>query len=175
LSDVDLSLSLQFWFSLSFHIPSIICYLFVLVYILSQKTQRQALHNHSILVLLFIAFTIVIFDYSWTIDSFRHEGKVWLQAPTFCEIWWLLDFGFYDACTVVLAWASFERHILIFHFSLVNTKRKRIFIHYLPLVFIVIYLSIFYIYAFSFHHVRMNMILHYLSVELIHVSLQLKL
>jgi hypothetical protein len=86
LSNVDLSYAFQFWFSLSFHIPSIICYLFVLTHILTKKTQRQALHNHSILVLLFIAFTIVIFDYSWTIDSCRHGGKVWLQTSAFCEV-----------------------------------------------------------------------------------------
>lgn len=150
LSDVDLSFSFQFWFSLAFHIPSIICYLFVLTYILSQKTQRQALHNHSIIVLLIVAFTLVIVDYSWTIDSFRHEGNVWLHTSTFCEVWWLFDFGFFDACTFILAWTSFERHILIFHSNLIATKRRRIFIHYLPLILILIYLIIFYIYTIFF-------------------------
>ncbi len=148
-TDVDLSQSFQFWFLLIITIPSIICYLFVLTYILSQKPQRQALHNHSILILLFIAFSVVLFDYTWTIDSIC-RGEVWIQTADFCEVWWLLDFGFYDACTVILAWASFERHILIFHSNLIATKRRVILIHYLPLIFISLYLSIFYVYIIFF-------------------------
>jgi hypothetical protein len=149
ISGVNLSFSFQFWFSLSFHVPSLLCYSVVLTYILTKKSQRQALHNHSIIVLLFIALFVVLFDYSWTLDSDR-RGKVWLQTPAFCEIWWFLDYGFYNACTVVLAWASFERHILIFHSHLISTKRRRILIHYLPLISILLYLDIFYTYAIFF-------------------------
>ena len=150
LSDVDFSFAFQFWFNLPFHVLSLFCYVFVLSYILKNKTQRQALHNHSIIVLLFISFSIVLFDYSWVLDSARHEGQVWLASPILCKIWWLLDFGFYDACTVVLAWTSFERHILIFHTNLIATKRRLILIHYLPLISIVVYLIIFYTYVIFF-------------------------
>jgi hypothetical protein len=150
ISDANLSFSFQFWFTLAFEIPSLICYFFVFIYIFTHNNQRQGLHNHAIIVLLFIAFFIVLFDYSWTVDSYRHEGQVWIASATFCKIWWLFDFGFYDACTVVLAWASFERHILIFHSNLLSTKRRRICIHYLPLIIILLYLSIFYIYAIFF-------------------------
>lgn len=83
-------------------------------------------------------------------DAIHHGGQVWLPLPIVCEIWWLLDFGFYDACTMILAWASFERHILIIHSNLVATKRRLIFSHYLPLVIIPAYLSIFFIYAIFF-------------------------
>jgi len=150
LSNVDFSFAFQFWFSLSFHVPSVICYVFVFAYILMHKTQRQALHNHSVLLLLFISFIIVIFDYSWTLDAARRGGHVWLSSTIFCRIWWLLDFGFYDACTVILAWASFERHILVFYSNILSTRRRRILIHYLPLVIMPIYLFIFYIYAIIF-------------------------
>jgi len=149
LSAVDLSLSFQFWFLLICEIPSLICYFIVLTHILTKKTQRQALHNHSIIVLLFIALFVVLFDYSWTIDSCRRR-EVWLQTSAFCEVWLLLDYGFYNACTVVLAWASFERHILIFHSNLVVTRRGSIIIHYLPLIIILIYLTIFYTYVIFF-------------------------
>ena len=149
LADVDFSSTFKFWLGFSFQVPSLLCYLIVLTHILTKKTQRQALHNHSIIVLLFIALCIVLFDYSWTIDSFR-RGEVWLQAAIFCEVWWFLDYGFFNACTVVLAWASFERHILIFHTNLVATKRRRILIHYLPLISILVYLIIFYTYVIFF-------------------------
>ncbi|CAF0737327.1 unnamed protein product [Adineta steineri] len=149
-SAVNLSYSFQFWFALVLQIPSVICYVLVLTYILTKKTERQALHNHSILILLFLSFSIVLFDFSWKIDSYRRQGNVWPQVPFLCEVWWLIEYGLYDACTVILAWSSFHRHILIFHSNLVSTKRKRLFIHYLPLTFIFIYLIIYYICAIFF-------------------------
>jgi hypothetical protein len=148
-ASVDLSLSFQFWFLLICEIPSLICYVFVLTHILIKKSQRQAIHNHSVLVLLFISLSIVLFDYSWLIDTCR-RGKVWPQTSAFCQVWWFLDYGFYNACTVVLAWLSFERHILIFHSNVIVGKQRLIVIHYLPLITILIYLAIFYTYAIFF-------------------------
>lgn len=150
LTDVDFSYSFQFWFLFSFHVPSIFCYIFVIIYIFVNKSQRKALHNHSVLCLLFFSFTIVIFDYSWTLDSSRRNGEVWLKSIAFCQFWWFLDFGFYDACTVVLAYASFERHILIFYSNFLSTRRRLIIFHYLPLIIMSIYLIVFYIYAIFF-------------------------
>ncbi|CAF1467352.1 unnamed protein product [Adineta steineri] len=112
-SAVNLSYSFQFWFALVLQIPSVICYLLVLTYILTKKTERQALHNHSILVLLFLSFSIVLFDFSWKIDSYRRQGNVWPQVPFLCEVWWLIEYGFYDTCTVILAWSSFQLPPLI--------------------------------------------------------------
>jgi len=41
---------------------------------------------------------------------------------------------------MLLAYAAIERHILIFHSSLVNTRRKRlIFFYYIPLSLTIIY------------------------------------
>ncbi|CAF1419839.1 unnamed protein product [Adineta steineri] len=150
LSAVGFSYTFQFWYLLICEIPSLACYLFVFIYILTEKTQRRALHNHSMLVLLVICFPIVLFDYSWTIDSCRREGGVWFQGSFLCQVWWLFDYGFYNTSVVILAWSSFQRHILIFHSNLVSTKRKRLFIHYLPLTFILVYLTIFYIYVIFF-------------------------
>jgi hypothetical protein len=44
-----------------------------------------------------------------------------------------------------MLWASIERHILIFHRSILNTQRKRFIIHYLPLIILPLYLLLFYI------------------------------
>ncbi|CAF0845345.1 unnamed protein product [Adineta steineri] len=63
---------------------------------------------------------------------------------TLCLFWLFIDYGFYFINLVVLMWASFERHILIFHSSMMATQRKRFFIHYVPLFIIVSFLMIFY-------------------------------
>ncbi|CAF1198805.1 unnamed protein product [Adineta steineri] len=150
LSSVEFSYPFQFWFVLSFEIPSVICYLFIFIYIFTHKTQRQALHNHSILVVLLLSFFIVIFGYSSSVNSSHYDGKVWPATPAFCQIWWLIDFGFFSSSTVILAWSSFERHIFIFHSNLLLTRHKRLLVHYFPLLFIIMYLTIFYIYAIFF-------------------------
>jgi ABC-type dipeptide/oligopeptide/nickel transport system permease component len=43
-----------------------------------------------------------------------------------------------------MAWASIERHILIFYPSWFGTKRKCFFFHYLPLAVCILYSIIFY-------------------------------
>ena len=48
-SAVRLSFPFQFWFALSFQIPSVICYVFVLTYILTQKIKSG---GYSILVFI---------------------------------------------------------------------------------------------------------------------------
>jgi hypothetical protein len=43
-----------------------------------------------------------------------------------------------------MAWAAIERCILVFHHQWLNTQKKRIFIHYVPLTTIILYPCIFY-------------------------------
>ena len=61
-------------------------------------------------------------------------------------MWWFIDYGFYGAITVFLAWGSIERHILVFHHHrFLRTQKQRFLIHYLPLILISIYVLGFYI------------------------------
>jgi len=43
-----------------------------------------------------------------------------------------------------MLWASIERHILIFHDRFINSRKRRWFIHYIPLITICIYITLFY-------------------------------
>jgi hypothetical protein len=88
---------------------------------------------------------LIITDVSWMLDSLRRPEHVLSATPTFCMIWWFLDFTLYNTQTVILAWASIERHILIFHSKLVLTRKGKILYHYLPPVILIIYLISFYI------------------------------
>ena len=77
------------------------------------------------------------------IDAYRlgrHYNSFSMFIPV-CLMWWFIDYGFYGAVTVYLAWGSIERHILVFHsHQLLRTQRQRFFIHYLPLIILSIYL-----------------------------------
>ena len=62
----------------------------------------------------------------------------------------MIAFGCYNTCAILVAWASIERHILIFYYRWLGTRINHIFIHYLPLVAILSYTTIFYMKAILF-------------------------
>jgi hypothetical protein len=138
----------QFWTLLIFEIPSLTCTIFLLYHLLFNPKLRKALHNHVIIIFLFLTLCIEILDNPLYIDTFRfggHKNSFLMSIPV-CLMWWFIDYGFYTAISVFLAWASIERHILVFHSrQLLRTQRQRFFIHYLPLIIISIYLLGFYI------------------------------
>ncbi|CAF1218519.1 unnamed protein product [Rotaria sp. Silwood1] len=136
---------LQFWLLLIFGVPSLICSLFIIYQYLLDRTRRHALHNHIILLIILANVILICTDFSWMLDSFRRSGHVLSATPAFCMIWWFLDFSLYNTQTVLLAWASIERHILIFHNKMITTTKQKIFYHYLPPVLILIYLFSFYV------------------------------
>jgi len=138
-----------FWSYLIILIPSIVCSLFVLYHLLRDRTLRQALNNHVIILILIIDLICEITIYPWMLYFYQHEG-VWKRSLIFCEIWAFLDWGLYITHSVLFAWATIERHILIFHDKWVLTKKKRWFVHYLPLILILLYCLIFYSTVFFF-------------------------
>lgn len=141
----------RFWLYLIFLIPSIICTLFVLYYLLFDRTLRRALNNHVIVVLLLTVLVCQMTMYPWML-YYYYYGDSWQRSFTFCTIWGYIDWAFYVMQIALFAWASIERHILIFHDAWVATKKKRFFVHYLPIIIIIIYYLIFYfiIYFFPF-------------------------
>jgi hypothetical protein len=146
----DISETFQFWSLLIFGIPSLICSLFIFYQHLSDPIRRQALHNHSILIIIVANILLILTDFSWTLDGIRRPGHVLSATPAFCMIWWFLDFNLYNTQTIILAWASIERHILIFHSHMILTKKKKFYYHYLPPILLIIYLTGFYIGAVFF-------------------------
>lgn len=142
-SEISWPRPLRFWLLLIFDIPAITCSLFVLYHLLFDRAQRRALHNHTIIVLIIIALIFQLIDISWYLDFIR-RGIVWPQTPAHCLVWWLVDLGFYNTDAIILAWASTERHILIFHNRWISTQKQRFFVHYLPLLILLLYTTIYY-------------------------------
>ena len=130
----------QFWVLLIFGVPSLICSLLIVYRYFAHRLGREGLHNHTVLVLILINVLIIITDVSWMLDNLRHSGRVPFRSRAFCLIWWFLDYSLYSMQTVVLSWASIERHILIFHSQYMITQRQRLFFHYLPPLGAIVYL-----------------------------------
>ena len=141
------SREIQFWTILVFEIPSLICIIYLLSHLLRKQHLRQALHNHVIIILLSLCLLVEVIDNPLFLDACLQRGRSsFVPSPAICLTWWFVDFGVYGAITVFMAWASFERHILIFYpHRCLNTRRKRIFFHYGPLTILSLYLFGFYL------------------------------
>ena len=140
-----MSMTGRLWLLLPFVPLSMLCSLFLLAHLLGMRSLRQPIHNHAIIVVLILGLVYVSFNIPGAITFYRLGGVVWPQLPGYCLLWLFVDYGVYNTITVLLAWASFERHILVFHHRLLNTRLRKFLIHYVPLLSLLIYMNIFYI------------------------------
>ena len=154
-NEVPIPRHIRFWLLLCLDIPAVITTIFLLYHLLFKRTHRQALHNHVMIVVLFIALIREFLDVMPYI-IYTHTGYVWWPTPFFCNLWSFVAIGLFDMVAMLLAWAAFERHILVFHSGLTNTTRKRFIFHYLPLILTTVYGVIFYFIIFFFPPCKTN-------------------
>lgn len=139
----------KFWIYLIILIPSILSTIFVLYYLLFDRTLRRHIHNHNITILLVLGLISQLINYPWMLQYYRLNQQ-WERSLIFCTIWAFFDWTIYITQTLVFAWTTIERHILIFHSKWISTKRQRFLIHYLPLIFLLHYCFIFHIIIYFF-------------------------
>ncbi|CAF4090622.1 unnamed protein product [Rotaria sp. Silwood2] len=147
--EIALSRSVRFWLFLGFEIPSMACSLFILYHFIMDPILRHSLHHHTIMAMNICAFVIEIIDIPFQLN-FLLAGSVWPQISAYCLVWMFVGFGFYYTCCMLAAWASIERHIFVFHDQWLASRKGRLLAHYLPLVFIIVYMSSFYIVGIFF-------------------------
>jgi len=135
---IAISHLVRFWLYLLFEIPSVICSIFVLSHLLFNRTLRRALYNHIIIILLAINLIVQVTDIPWILHYYR-LGSVSPATHAFCMIWIFVDESLSITTTILFAWTTVERHILIFHDRWVSTRIKVILVHYLPIAFLSLY------------------------------------
>ncbi|CAF3393123.1 unnamed protein product [Rotaria sp. Silwood2] len=148
-----ISPSVYFNVYLGLGIPSFIVYIFIIIYVFSHKNLRSAPNNYCLLILLIVAFATRVIGLPFDL-YYYYEGTALLKNAIFCGFWRILNYGGYAISAMLLAWASFERHILIFHDHLLRSKWANICLHYAPPFVIIIYVVAFYISALYFYPCR---------------------
>lgn len=134
----------RFWLILIFVIPSILCSIFNLYHFLVDRTLRKGLNNHIIVVILFLSLLFNITDIIWLLYYYR-SGSSLISTRAFCLTWVYIDFSVFVSLSILTSWASFERHILIFHKKLVATRPKRFLFLYPPMIIFGVYPFVYYI------------------------------
>ena len=147
--ELRISVYTRFWLYLIPNTLSLFCSVFVLFHLLFDRALRQALHNHIIIVLLFIGLIYEATSVPLMLYWYR-LGDAWKFPLSFAHFWTLIDYFCYSTQLVGFGWASIERHILIFHGNWVSTKRRRFFVHYLPLITVMIYSIVYYVWIIVF-------------------------
>nr|ACD54800.1 unknown [Adineta vaga] len=142
--EISISRPIRFWLLLLLDIPSISCTIFILYHLFIDRSLRNQLNNHSIIILLIFGLTIELIDIPLNLNFISNSGIVKPSNSFLCRSWWMIDVGFYNGITIIMSWSAFERHILVFHDQWISTRRKRFLIHYLPLILLLFYINIFY-------------------------------
>jgi hypothetical protein len=141
--DVIFSYVFRFWLFLISNILSIACCLFALYHLLIDRNLRQSLNNHIIIILLFICLIYELTDISFILNFYRF-GTNWHITPSFSVFWSFLDYALYGAQFLLFSWATIERYILIFHDRWLLTKKRIYFLHYFPIIILIVYSLIYY-------------------------------
>jgi hypothetical protein len=103
---------------------------------------------YPLIVLLFVGLVNELTSVPWSL--YRQKfGVALIQTPTFYLSSFYFDYAFFTTQVILFAWATLERHILIFHDQLVSTETQHFFFHYLPIISILIY-SLVYYYVITF-------------------------
>jgi hypothetical protein len=129
---VDPSNRIKYIIMQTFYIPSIVCSIFTLTHLLSNRKLRLTLYNHTPLVLLIISIFDLFLNQPFILNYLR-TGRATPSTNAMCISWNFFNALFATAIYWTMAWSSMERHLLIFYSSLFTTYRKRILFHYVPL------------------------------------------
>lgn len=123
---------------------SIPCFIFVLYHFLTSRTLYRALNNHSIILLLASNSIQTVIDVPMRL-AYYYTSIIWPPTLSYCFFFNFMDFNMFTTTFLLLTWASFERHILIFHAQLYNIHRRRLIYHYIPLGFCWVYPFVYYV------------------------------
>ena len=149
-SEIPLLRSVRLWILIILDTVSTLCSLLLLYHLIRQRSLRQALSNHVIIILLILGLGTQCIDVPLYIAFILNNGTVTPSVPAVCLVWWVVGFAMYNGGTILMAWAAAERHILVFNYRSTATRRGRLLAHYFPLLILLLYVFVFYTYALFF-------------------------
>jgi hypothetical protein len=133
-------------------IPSILCTIFILIFVYFNwhLIMIKVLHNHAIFLLMIISLLYITFDLPFII-SYYHLHYDRFRTRSFCLWWYWLDYTLVLISLFLTATASIQRHILVFNARWLHGTRRRWILHYIPLIFCIFYPSLFYFILIFFY------------------------
>lgn len=139
---IPLLFTIKFWLLLILFIPSVLCSIMIVVYFYRQK-QAISPHYHLTLLLIVVSFLHITTDILFSILFYRY-GQVIIPSVVFCTWWSWWEYSLSTALLFIMAWASVQRHFLIFRNGFLGMRRQRILYHFIPFSVCCTYPALFY-------------------------------
>lgn len=137
---------IKFLLLLILQIPAIFISIIIFVYFALNRIARSKLKNHIWIVLLILNFFYLVSDLPMSMSYF-YQGRVWPEKNAYCVWWTWYEYSLNTLGLCLMAWASIERHLFVFHSHTIMRVRWKIWLlHYIP-----IFLC--FIWIFTFHFV----------------------
>jgi hypothetical protein len=133
----------KYIFLQTFQIPARLCSLFIF-YCVCRERELRRLHNHTMLLILISCFLILIGELPITL-SFLRSGSLTPQSDQLCLYWIFVNYTLEGINTVLMAFASIERFVLIFYATVITgSQRRKLWFHYIPMIFCCVIVIIWY-------------------------------
>ncbi|CAF1237130.1 unnamed protein product [Adineta ricciae] len=134
---------IKFYLLLTLHIPSILLYLLIFIFLATHRPQLTALINRGPIILLLINFLVAACILPLTIHFYR-SNRVLPASAAYCTFWTFLQYTLNVSSEILMVIISVQRHIFILNRNLLRIRVKRILFHDIPLFFGVAYPAILY-------------------------------
>ena len=124
-------------------IPSVPCYGFIFAQYIRKDLLRQNVRSQTLLLVLVCSALQVLTELP-TILAYLFNGVSPNESSRFCRFWAFQDYSFNVMILMLMGLLAVERYLLVFHRHFLD--RHLILLHYLPMVFCVVYPIILYAY-----------------------------
>ena len=141
---------IKFWILFALQLFSLPCFVYIFLQFAFKKQLRRTIHNRVVILLLIISFLFVTIALPLTL-AYLYTSQVRPQSDTFCTLWNWFHYSVNIIDMFLMAFASIERNWLIFYPKIVKSKGGRFLLHRCPLIFCVLYPSLFYATAMFVH------------------------
>ena len=131
-----------FYLLLCLEIQALVLYIVIFVFVGNYRNVLRSAQNLSVFILLIPNFLQLLFNMPQTLHYLR-LNYVSPATPSYCTFWTFCVFVFNAMSEFLMATISIQRHMLIFNSHMMRVRRKRIFLFHLPLIFCIIYPTIF--------------------------------
>lgn len=142
---ITLSMHIKFWMLVVLSTTSAFCAILVLSYF--YRNRRNILLHHHLTMALVLTSLIQMTTELPLSMIFYSQGVVISSKDALCTWWNFWDYTTQGIGLFLMAWGSLDRHLLIFHARMLNTKWKRIVFHALPIVIAILFNPVFYFFA----------------------------
>lgn len=131
-------------------VPSLLCDILVFVYFIRRWREEivRVPQNHVIFLLLFSSFLQKTTDIQFHLYYLRWN-TVPVNTDMFCAMWAWINYALFTVSIHLVTWCCIERHLFVFKSTMMKKRLSLLFLHYIPLILCVSYITIFdFVYIF---------------------------